>query len=377
MKILFFLESLHGGGKERRSVELIQYLIQQPAKYEIELVLTESEVHYEDIYKTSIPINILKRRGSKYDPGIFFRFFKICVRFKPDIIHCWGKMTTFYAIPSKVIRKIPLISSLISDSKKAYGSLSPYSFLLKTNVHFSDVVLSNSKSGLEAYNIKKDKARVIYNGVRLSRFLNDFDIEYVKRKFIIKTRFSVIMVANFSAFKDYDLFLDIARETGKVRNDVTFIAVGDGIEMERIRKRIANEDINNVLLTGKQLEVEPIVASSDIGILCTKSEGMSNSIIEYMALGKPVIATDMIGGSRELITNGITGYCTERDSGQVVELLNKLLDDNELRSTMGRKGMERIRNNFSIERMGEEFRALYNEVLSTKNLTETYLNTGS
>ena len=51
MRILFFLESLHGGGKERRAAELITFLMEQPDKYDIELVLTEKEIHYEDVLR--------------------------------------------------------------------------------------------------------------------------------------------------------------------------------------------------------------------------------------------------------------------------------------------------------------------------------------
>ncbi len=361
MRILFFLESLQCGGRERRSLELIQYLKQQ-TDYEIELVLTEEEIYYEEVYELDINIKILKRTGIKYDPSIFYKFYRIARRFKPDIIHTWGKMTTFYAIPAKLICRIPLISSLIADSNKSYNNFSLYHFLLKTNILFSEVVLSNSIAGLQAYNVKTLKAKVIYNGVRLERFQQSFDTKKVREEFGIKTEFMLIMVATFSIFKDYDLFIDVAREIGKHRSDLTFVGVGDGSEWERIKLRISDEHIKNVILTGKQKEVERIVASSDIGILCTISEGMSNSIIEYMALGKPVISTDLTGGSKELIKEGETGYCVERSTEKIIETINSLLDNSELRLSMGEKGRKRINTLFSINRMADDFKLLYKEV---------------
>ncbi len=366
MKILFFLESLQSGGKERRSVELIRFLKEQPEEYEIELVLTDDKIHFKEIFETGVRIWILQRKGFKYDPSLFFRFYRICRNFKPDLIHCFGKMTTFYAIPSKLIYGIPLISSLIADSYKSYKSFSPYSFLFNTNVFFSDIVLANSYAGLKAYNINLAKARVIYNGVSLARFFADNDEKPLRDELKIDTRFIVVMVAGFSTFKDYDLFIDVARETGKIRNDVTFLGVGDGSEWKRIKNRINEEGINNVILTGRQKGVERIIASSDIGILCTKSEGISNSIIEYMALGKPVITTDISGGSRELIIDGETGYCTERRTDTVIKLINKLLEDPELRVGMGEKGKRRIESSFSINRMGNDFKLLYQEILAEK-----------
>lgn len=366
MKILFFLESLHGGGKERRSVELMRYLKEQSREYEIELVLTEKEIYYEDILKTGIHITILERRGIKYDPFIFLKFIKVCRRFKPDLIHTFGKMATFYAIPAKIMCGVPIVANLISDTIRSYRNYSKYHILLMINSFFSDTVLSNSKAGLDIYGVKPPKGKVIYNGVRLSRFRNDFNAVDVRNELGIKSRFIVIMVATFSNFKDYDLFVDVAKITGKTRKDVTFIAVGDGPEFKRIKTRIEGETTGNVVLAGRRRDVEKLIFASDIGLLCTKSEGMSNSIIEYMALGKPVIATDMKGGTRELIQEGITGYCTDRNAMKVTELIGQLLDDPEKRLSMGQKGRERIETGFSVARMGEEFASLYNEVLTQR-----------
>jgi glycosyltransferase involved in cell wall biosynthesis len=259
-----------------------------------------------------------------------------------------------------------MISSLISDSSMSFSKLSLYNFLLKTNILFSDIILSNSEAGLNAYNLKSEKTRVIHNGVNMDRFYQNFDKFKVTQEFGIKTKYMVVMVATFSHFKDYDLFIDIAKEIRKIRNDITFLGVGDGIEWNRIQKRVKDELVDNVLLTGKQKDVERIVSASDIGLLCTISEGMSNSIIEYMALGKPVIATDLTGGSKELISEGITGYCTERNASKVVRLIDDLLDNPELRVSMGEKGRDRIKAHFSIAGMAEKFELLYKDVSDQK-----------
>lgn len=366
MRILFFLESLQTGGKERRAAELMSYLKEQGG-YEIGLVLTEEEIHYDYVRKVVSKITILKRRGLKYDPGIILRFYKVCRDFKPDIIHSWGKMATFYSIPAKVLCRIPLVANLIADTIKGYGKLSKYALLLKTNVFFSNRVLANSLAGLEKYGLNSAKSKVIYNGVRLSRFSEQFDAMAVRKEFGIQSKYVVVMVATFSEYKDYDLFVNTAKEISSRRNDITFIAVGEGPEFERIKLRIADEHVENIILAGRHKNVERIVSAADIGLLCTKSEGISNSIIEYMALGKPVIASDITGGSRELINEGITGYCTPRDPVLISELIIRLADDRELRLSMGAKGKERIQQDFSVSRMGEEYMSLYDEVFTSKS----------
>lgn len=365
MKILFFTESLTCGGKERRILELIRYL-KENTDYSIALVLTESIIHYEYVYKLGIPIKIIQRKGIKYDPLLFLKFYRYCLIFKPDIIHTWGRMTTFYAIPSKIILGIPLISSMIADAQQNYNYFSLKNLFFKTDILFSNILLSNSDAGIKAYKIKTHKAKVIFNGVNLDRFERTFDSKGERDRLGVRTQFMVVMVAAFSSFKDYDLFLDIAKRMYQIRNDVTFVAVGSGPNFKNIRQRIEKEKIANVILTGKQDDVERIIAASDVGLLCTYCEGISNSIIESMALCKPVISTDLIGGSKEIILEGETGYCTERNIENNVEKINYLFNNQELRISMGIKGKERINTSFSIERMGKDYEIVYQEAYTQK-----------
>lgn len=365
MKILFFIETLFLGGKERRILELIKYL-KGNTDYTLGLVITEPLIHFEAVYDLGIEVKIMERKYAKYDPLLFIKFYRYCRIFNPDIIHTWGRMTTFYSIPTKLIRRIPLISSLVADAQKNFGNISINNFFHYTDTFFSDAILSNSDAGLIAYRIRSPKAKVIRNGVNLKRFQQQFDTALMRKELGITTDFVVVMVAAFSKFKDYDLFLDVAKEIGKMRDDVTFIGVGDGPQWIRIKQRVLNEKLTNVLLTGKKINVEAIIAATDIGILCTNCEGISNSIIEYMALGKPVISTDIIGGSKELIVEGVTGYCIERSIEKIVPLINLLLDNIDLRISLGNSGIQRISSHFSIRRMGEDFINLYDDILAQK-----------
>lgn len=174
------------------------------------------------------------------------------------------------------------------------------------------------------------------------------------------------MVATFSHLKDHNLLLDIASELDRIRKDVTFLAVGDGPLFEHIRKRIEDESIDNVVLAGRRTDIERLVYAADIGILCTYSEGVSNSIMEYMAMGKPVIATDITGGSKELIVEGVTGYSIERDKAKICNLINFMLENPGMMNEMGKKGKEMIEKNFSVNRMGEEYENLYGDLTGKK-----------
>jgi glycosyltransferase involved in cell wall biosynthesis len=209
MKILFFIDSLTSGGKERRMLELIQYL-KQHTDYEISLVLTDNLIYYEYVYELGIPIIIIKRKGIKYDPQPFVKFYSYCCQFKPDIIHAWGRMTTFYAIPTKLLLGIPLISNIIADVQMGYKVMSFSYLFLRVDIFFSNVILSNSNAGIIAYKIKSPKLKAIHNGVNLERFQQKYDVKVVREELNITTEYVIVMVAAFSKLKDYDLFLNVA-----------------------------------------------------------------------------------------------------------------------------------------------------------------------
>lgn len=362
LKILFFIDSLYAGGKERRLIEFLCFL-KEKTNYELLLVITEDQIQYKDVFELNIQIKVLKRRWSKKDPSIFYKFYKIAKRFQPDIIHAWGRMVTFYAVPTKVLLKIPLISNAISDTKRTFRSISFDNLIFRIICFYSDIIVANSKAGISAYGIQSKKVVNIYNGVRLQRFNITPRNEELRKEFKINTKYIVIMVASLSPNKNYNLFIDIVKATERINKDVTFIGVGDGPDYKKLQSRVINERINNIIFTGFRYDVEDLIMFSDIGLLLTYSEGISNAIIEYMALAKPVISTDLFGGSKELIINEQTGYILNPNVKIIVERIIKLLEDEEHRLKLGARGKEIIREKFSIERMGNEYVELYRAIL--------------
>lgn len=362
MKILFLIESLISGGKQRRLLELIHYF-QRNGNNEIMLVITEDDIHYDYVHDLGIKLEIVKRKeGIKKDPRLFFRFFKICKQFNPDIIHSFSIMTTIYAIPAKIMQGLPLISSTVADSERRYSNFSLNIVFFKIACYYSDIIISNSLAGLSAYGIKNNKrSLVVYNGVNISRFQKSYNVEKIKSEIGISSKYIVIMVAAFTDRKDWDLLLNVAKNYYSNRTDVSFLCIGDGEDYDRIMKRKTREDIGNVFLIGKKKNVEKYISISDIGLLCTYAEGISNSIIEYMALNKPVIVTDKFGGSVELVEDGVTGFCVDRRVELVVDKIDLLIKNPQLRKSMGQLGKKKIKESFSIEKMGMEYHNLYQE----------------
>jgi glycosyltransferase involved in cell wall biosynthesis len=148
---------------------------------------------------------------------------------------------------------------------------------------------------------------------------------------------------------------------------VTFIAVGDGETLPEIRARVSELCRTKILFTGWQPEVESIMQACDIGVLATNAdlhgEGIPNSVLEFMAVGRPVIATDA-GGTRELLDDGRTGWLVANgNDASMAEKILALLDDPAKAHEMGECARERVRSEFSIEAMAREYRKLYERLL--------------
>ena len=368
MKVLFFIDGLIAGGKERRLVELMKG-IKSGFEVEFEVVVMNPEVHYRQVFELGITIHYLIRKTKK-DASVFYKFYKICKNFEPDIIHCWDSMTAVYSIPASKLLRIKLINGMVADAPERFGFSNKGWLRTKFAFFFSDVIIGNSKAGLKAYHAPVKKSAYIYNGFDFKRVKNIEMPQTVRNKFNIRSQVVVLMVGAFGDRKDYDSFVEAAKIVCRNKNDIEFIAVGDGKNFKRISEKIGGDMNGRIKLLGKQSDVESIINISDICILTTNmkvhGEGISNSILEYMAMGKPVIAS-YGGGTNEIVEDSVTGFLINPLSPrELAEKIEVLINNPELRARLGRAGMETVKSKFSLDSMVSEYISLYQSVLNNK-----------
>jgi len=363
-RILYFIGSLRSGGKERRLIELLHYLNSKNL-YDLMLVVTMDDVHYPDFFTLNIPYKVIKKKWKRNDPTVFYQLYKICKNFRPDIIHTWGQIQSLYTLPAVIGQRVPLVNSQITGAPIKFRKTSVYNFINQINFYFSSVILSNSKAGIEAFKPPIKKSKIIYNGINLKRFENLPDVGLIRTEYGISTPYAVLMVASFSEYKNYDLFYRVAMCVTKVRDDVTFIGVG-GYNDDYLYKKMTTLSANNsrVIFHGRTDEVEALVNACTIGVLfSTNGEGISNSIMEYMALAKPVIASAP-GGTKEIVHHNENGYLISVESEEeIAALIVDLLNDKMKYESFGRASKKIIDETFCLESMGNAFEQVYKEVL--------------
>lgn len=365
LKIVIVIDNLIKGGKERRLIELLTGF-NEAYEHKFIVVLLKNKIDYQEVFSLPhVEVRILERRIKK-DPRVFYSLFRICKEFKPDIIHSWGSMPSIYALPVAKLLKIKFINAMISNAVCEIGSKSWVRARL--TFPFSDVIVSNSRAGLLAHNAPLKKSKVIHNGFNFNRISNIIKEDEIRKKFDINTPAIVGMVGAFHNRKDYTTFIKASLILLEKRGDVTFLMIGDGPNLQKSKDMVEKEFKQKIKFLGQQNDVESIIHIFNVGVLTTNDlvhkEGVSNSIMEYMALAKPVVASDG-GGTNEIMVDGKTGYIVEPgNAGQLAGKINYLLNHPKRAREMGFNGYQRVLEDFEIKKMVKITHELYMEVLA-------------
>jgi glycosyltransferase involved in cell wall biosynthesis len=362
IRVLHLVDSLRVGGKERQVVELLKGLRRAQSVDSLVVTMGSEQFYVPDVEALGIPLIYLLRRV-RWDPIIFLRLAGILRRFRPQIIHTNSDMAMFYAWPVARLRGIKLINGAIRNAFCERGLRWQWH---KCLLRLADARVGNSKAGFASRGGRHDAPgnHVIYNGFDMGRFGSRAAKMSEGLGFDPGGRKVVGMVAEFSDYKDFPTFIRAAQAILRKRRDVVFVAVGGGKNLEACRALVAHEE-KDIHFLGPRKDVESLVRQMDIGVLCTFTEGISNSVMEYMAAGKPVVVTDG-GGSSELVAQGEHGYLVPPSNPEAVaEKIEMLLDDETKARQMGAAGQLHVEVQFSPEKLAENTIRIYRELLQT------------
>ena len=378
MKIAMITDHLRGGGKERRMVELMKAISDTYTDYKFVIIMMdgkdESDIAYKDILDYNIPIIYL---GGQNRTTQMKNLYSICKSEKVELVHFWAPIIYGYCLaPIRLFLYIPMISSSITSARKQGGNKF---WICKSSYLLFDKILSNSYQALKINEVPKRKVICIYNGYNPERSFIKTQAEEIRKRYNIKTTHIVSMAGEYSYRKDYPLFVKAANRVLEQNPDVTFLAMGSG-DSTPYEELIAPNSKDRIRFVGRVTDVESVYNASDVVALATTVEGVSNAIMEGMALGKPIVSTKgPFVGTSEIVEHGISGFLTEyHDDKGFAEYILRLLSDSELRQQMGERGKRIVEEKFSIEQMISEFVKVYDMynsiVLWTCNTCKIYNN---
>jgi glycosyltransferase involved in cell wall biosynthesis len=286
---------------------------------------------------------------------------------KIDVVHTHDFYTNVFGMAAAALAGVPV---RIASRREIGGMRTPAQQWVERRAYgLAHAVAANSKAvavQLEKEGVRGDKVRVIYNGLDLHQVAS---VPEGKRSEVLKQlrlptdrklQF-VTIVANFRhAVKDHPTFLRAARRVKDRLPNSCFVLAGEG-ELIRPMRRLAGEFgiADRTYFLGRCDRVGELLAISDVCVLSSKFEGFSNSILEYMAARKPVVATK-VGGAEEAIVEGETGYLVPSgdDSALAERVIHFLQSPAEARD-FGERGRRIVEERFSCAAQLKNTEALY------------------
>ena len=189
------------------------------------------------------------------------------------------------------------------------------------------------KTGVEGIS---DKTKISWNSVDLNKFMPKTDYSF-KEKYNIKDKPVVLFIGNLIKRKNVDSLL----EAKKISNsDYYLVIVGDGPLFKKLKKKVDEDNIHDVIFTGSRGDVEKIIPCCDVLILPSFSESFGLVLIEALACGKPVIGSD-VGGITEIITGDVGLLINPNKISSIANAIDKIINDEDLRLKLSTNARDR------------------------------------
>jgi sugar transferase (PEP-CTERM/EpsH1 system associated) len=162
-----------------------------------------------------------------------------------------------------------------------------------------------------------------------------------------------------------DAFAELVSKSGAEQSRLRLVIVGDGPERARLTQRVRERGLEGLVwLTGARADTPELLSAIDVFVLPSLNEGISNTILEAMATGLPVIAT-RVGGNAEVVDHEVTGVlCDDSRASTLASAMQRYIDEPALARSHGDAGRDRVRKHFSLDAMVQAYAAFYDEVLS-------------
>ncbi len=370
--ILQLIGSFNQGGSERQAVQLVR-LLREDEAYNVRVAcLIREGVLLEEIEKlgfTEIPEFPL---NNFYDANMLQQV-RLCARYlrenKVDLIHTHDFYTNIFGMLAARLAKT---AARIASKRETDGMRSVTQKAMEKNSYlFSHAVVVNAgtiRDYLIERGVRENKIEVIHNGLDTARLAPDPEMNRAEILALLglpQDKRLITIVANLRhSIKNIPMFLRVARIVSDTVSDAAFVIAGEGELMEEMEALAESLNIGDkVYFLGRCAMVAELLSVSYVGVLSSTSEGFSNSILEYMAAGLPVVAT-RVGGAEEAIDDGETGFLVQSNdhtamAARLVELLKNTLKAERL----GAQGRQKVSAEFSLSRQLQKTKALYERLL--------------
>jgi len=348
-KILHLITGLGIGGAEKM---ILQTLPKMQSDFDNRVCcITGRGPTGKKLEEAGIPVYYLDLR-SIFDFGTILKFKKIAKEFRPDVLITYLIHADLFG---RIFGRLFGIKTIICSQR---GSLLQWEFLrffdrLTKSLVTKYIVQTETakKELMKKLNLPENIFVIIPNAINLEDF--DFEINQEKKKVELGINLgnqNIICVSNLRRGKGHEYLIEAFEKINENNQALNLLIVGDGEQKNNLLQQVSDYDSkNNIYFLGNRNDIKEILKISDIFVLPTLAEGMSNAIMEAMS-SKLAILTTNIDANKELIENEYSGILIPaRNSYEIEDNLNMLLRDEEKRLRFGKNAHEEIKKRFSLE----------------------------
>ena len=368
LNVIHLVEELTIGGLEKILTTIVLNLDKK--KYNVSVwCLREGGFFADKLVKEGIDVKILHISTSR-NPLSIYKLYRLLKCHKFDIIHTHAYSAGTIGRISAFLAGVPVIishnHSVYDYYGKFYNLVEWFLSLITDRVICISEVVNGFANKTQRINSKK--LITIHNGIDDVCDLTEKSSSDLKKELGIPINHPVICtISHMEEHKGLKYLLEAASLLLQSKNDVSFLLVGEGVLKKELKILCADLKIEkNVIFAGEQSDISEILSLSDIFVLPSLREGLPLTILEAMACGKPVIATN-VGGIPEIVKDGENGILVyPKDPETLYMAMNELLGDREKREKMGRIGKRVCDESFRTKTMVEKVEDLYDFHINKK-----------
>jgi glycosyltransferase involved in cell wall biosynthesis len=362
----------HAGGAERQ----IQRLAPRLRAHGFEpSVITRHEAGLSRFaIIDGVPVYRVLCPGPKPLAAIFYIFsaIRLISTLRPDLIHAHEILSpASAAVLAKILYRRPVLVKILRGGilgdiykiKNRFLGMQRFRFLSRRVDSF--VVISYEiDQELSALGVPPEKRAFIPNGVDTEVFVpvSDPQKQQLRAELGLPSNVKlVIYLGRLTAEKRVDQLLHLWPDIRAAFPDVRLLIVGTGPEEPRLREM----SVPGVQFTGQVDDTTRYLQSADVFVLPSATEGLSNSMLEALSTGLPVLAT-RVGGTPDVISHDVNGFLIPPDDLNALKTgLITLLADEALCARLGREGRQRILQEFSLDSIASQLNTLYQRLLES------------
>jgi glycosyltransferase involved in cell wall biosynthesis len=363
VKVVLIINSLNAGGAERTLMHIATNL---EGRYEPKILcLHEAGAYYQDVAsRVESSVLGLKHRVRAAEVGALTAFLKYE---RPTIVHTFLRNANRWGTVAARLAGVPVTVNSLQNMYYDEGSIRLQADRLLVRGATAAVSCSEAvrEFFIESKGFPAHKIRTIYNAVELSDFRERCNQSYLHELLNVQKRARFIgTIGSLIEQKGHTFLLQAFARLSARRDDLKLVLVGEGDLTTALRKQAeALGIVENVRFLGMRRDVERILGALDVFVMPSLWEGFPVALLEAMASEVPVVASS-VGGIPEILLDGRNGVLVPAgDPALLAEAMEALIDDESLRSTLGRAGRASVEKNFSVEMMISAYIELYESCL--------------